>query len=197
MVYSNTVSTSSLTAFLNVLSVNDVISPIEIPAHYFHKDTNYTIISSTCNFLGLCRSGNITISVSSSSFSIPMVTVLGSSARILKRHDFVKIVTMMPLSTTWNTSICGSGSVSGSTTAEENPFVYTWSVVNSTGHVVSNITNASPDPSQFILEPFVLSVQQYQIIGRVHSNSFAAPAIVSVDITIIPGDVVARIKGMK
>jgi hypothetical protein len=134
------VDASSIQSYLNAYSaLHQASSPISIGANSLTKAT-YIFTLSLTNFFGLSSFKTVAIDVSSDP-NLPVLSIIGTSYRVIVASSTLQILSLATLST------C----VSGGTTV-----TYTWTVKKDGLEVA--IPSISLNPSQFSLAAYALAV---------------------------------------
>ena len=161
-------------------NISSVTSPFIIPPQYFHAGFAYSIVVKLCNFMGECAVASNRVVVTSS-LETPVVSVSSKQSITLHRYDSLRIEGSAYVSR------C-DGSISRSN------LHYSWGIFNA--GLPMQLPSLSSDNKVFLLNPYSLNVgETYTVTLTARHMTSLRSSSVSVDVSVITGDVVAKIIG--
>lgn len=170
----------------NYLAKNYSFSPpTTVPFREFEKGYTYSIQATLCNFLGACGTTVNSVVALPSTAQLPSVSILGQSQRSVYRNA------QLVLNSDSFTQAC-SGVVSYANLDTD----WKLHLLTSTGRTLTAIQSTSQSPLVFKLAPFTLTAgAQYELVLTVKSLLSDLSSSTKVSISVLPGKLVAVIKG--
>ena len=159
--------------------------PTPVPSSLFAKNQVYTIQPRLCNFLGACNTAVAVVNVTTSTTSVPVVSLLGGRSRNTNRYSQLVVNSNAFIQSCANT-ISSAG------------LDYAWTVrtVLAGGEYgTTSLRTTSQSPAVFRLPPFSLLVgTTYQVTLTV-TTARQATASASTTVVVVAGKLFAQIAG--
>ena len=155
--------------------------PTALPAGKLIGDEVYAFTVTLCNFLLQCHTSTTAVAVINMN-AMPIVTIAGSSARIIRRVDALSFLSSAYIGT------CNS-------TNRYSGMTFLWQVAED-GVLNEQLASTSKNPFQFILPGSVLNAGSiYTITVSVVDTMFGGESYSSVTVEVGPSPVVAAVTG--
>lgn len=190
---------TSLTVQSGSVALNSFLSseyvfnpPKAIPANLLTKGVSYTFTGTFCNFLSACATATKIVQVTTDSSLLPVVTLDGAATKNIGRN------VSLDLRATAFTESC-TGEVSYSNLR------YNWSLALISGSLngldLTALKSASQNPAIFRVSSFVLpsgaSFMATVMVVYIDpaNGAVSTPSATSVRVNVVPGAIIATIKG--
>jgi len=155
--------------------------PTALQAGYLSGNETYIFSVTLCNFLLQCHTSSVAVKVIFTN-ALPVVTIGGNSVRQMHRADPLTLLSTAFVGT------CNS-------TNRYSGMKFQWWVTDN-GVINDQLTSTSRNPFKFSLPGGVLEVEKtYMVVVSVTDTVFGGQSSASIEMTVIPSEVVAVISG--